>query len=78
MSELNAFSERLEVLQAQEAIQRANEIGVGTGAMKKEDRKNILRGWNRVSGASAAYRRAARQNAKAAGNQINIPGIGKG
>ena len=76
--ELNAFSARMAALQAQESLQLSNIIGVGTGSMKKTDSDKVTRGWRRDSGATAAFRKAARANAKAAGKSLPIVGIGRG
>ena len=76
--ELNAFSTHMEVLQAQDSLKLSNIISVGTATMKRENREKLTREWGLVSGANAARRRTARRNAKAAGKNLPVVGLGSG
>ena len=48
---LNAFAVMLPELEAQEAIRATQIIGVGSGAMTRDDRRKLLQDWNHQAGA---------------------------
>ena len=78
--ELDAFSARMPVIRAQEALHWSNIFGVGAGNIRKDDRDRILREWRRDSGATSNLRKEARRRARRARKheQTGLPfrGIG--
>ncbi len=72
--ELNAFSDQLPVLIAQEALALSNVYGVGSGNMKRTDRDRILRDWRLDSGMASAFRKAAKRQAQS--GSLPFRGIG--
>lgn len=45
---LQKLSERLEGLQAEEAVRMANAVAVGSGTMKQDDRDEVVGSWRRA------------------------------
>lgn len=72
---LNAFSARMDAIQAREALHTVNVIGVGTGSMKSDSSRSIIRDWELESGIKSLRRRQTRRRAQVAKEKGIVPHI---